>query len=85
MRADLVGALAGAKLIGCSKAAMFKAWAAEHGIAPARDGLTRKRRHTRWRVEDIRRELWEQGGGVPAGRTDAVLPGRVPECGWLGW
>ena len=84
MRNDIVGALAGAKLIGCSKAAEFKRWAADNGVAPVKVGTTRKRKHFRWRVADILRAHFDNAS-VVAGKTDAVVPGPIPESGWLGW
>lgn len=84
MREDIVGARKAAKLIGVAHADTFKRWAMENGVHPTKVGLAKKKKHHRWRVADILRAK-EAETVLPAGTTNAVLPGIVPECGWLGW
>lgn len=82
MKAGMIGALEGAKIIGVSKALAFKRWAAANGVEPAIKSATRKKKHSRWRASDIFAKL----NGIteyPTEFTQRDLPGPIPECGWL--
>lgn len=82
MKAGMIGALEGARLIGASKALAFKRWAAANGVEPAISATTRKKKHSRWRASDILAKLNENTEHL-AEFTRRNLPGPIPECGWL--